>query len=300
MACYSPLPAQKKLDGTIKVYPRNPNVVYAPDNFFVPCGQCIGCRLEKSRQWAIRITHEASLYEHNQFITLTYNDQNLPKDQSLDVRDFQLFMKRLRKTTNEKIRFFHCGEYGETTKRPHYHAIIFNLELKDKVPLKKINDNIIYQSDILEKCWGKGYTSTANVTFDSAAYVARYAMKKVTGKAAFNHYTDYDKETGEIFAERRPEYTTMSRRPGIGKQWLKKYQSDVFPHDEVYINGHLIKPPKYYLNQYEITNPKEWEELKKQREILARKNLYENTHERLLTRKKVKEEKLKLLTRKLD
>ena len=139
----------------------------------IPCGQCIGCRIERSRQWAIRCYHEASLHAENSFVTLTYNDTNLPANNCVSVRELQLFMKRLRKRFGAGIRFYGCGEYGDLTGRPHYHICLFNFSPPDLTLYKITNDQRLYSSKSLDTIWGKGYTLTGDVTFQSAAYVAR-------------------------------------------------------------------------------------------------------------------------------
>mgnify|MGYP000188139432 FL=1 len=185
----------------------------------LPCGQCIGCRLERSRQWAIRCVHEASLHNENSFITLTYANEHLPAWNSLDKTTFPKFMKRLRKSLQDKrVRYFHCGEYGDHTGRPHYHALLFGHDFPDKTHWAIRNGNPTWRSQELERLWPFGHSEIGTVTFESAAYCARYITKKVTGHAAREHYEMVDKHTGEL-GRREPEYTTMSRRPGIGKGW---------------------------------------------------------------------------------
>lgn len=264
----------------------------------LPCGQCVGCRLERSRQWAVRCAHEASLYEHNCFITLTYNDENLPTDKSLNLVHFQLFMKRLRKKYGSKIRFYHCGEYGENFGRPHYHACIFNFDFQDKILFTCREGINLYTSESLQKLWGMGFTSVGDVTFQSAAYVARYIMKKVNGAQADDHYTYIDPETGEI-SWRKPEYTTMSRRPGIASGWFDKYHRDVYPGDFVVMNQKKIKPPKFYDMKLEKLNPYEFDEIKFQRELDAKKYVDNNTPDRLKVREAVQNERLSRLKRQL-
>lgn len=227
---------------------------------FLPCSRCIGCRLERSRQWALRCMLEASEHIRNCFITLTFNDENLPKDNSLDVRYFQNFMKKLRKKYGNGIRFFHCGEYGDKYGRPHYHAILFNHDFDDKVLWKNSGQFPLYRSSALEKLWPYGYSSIGNVTFESAAYVARYVMKKVTGDGAWTHYLDV--ETGVI---KKPEYTTMSRKPGIASNWFSRFSSDVYPHDFMFLRGRKMKPPKYFDRMFESKFPDLFEELKAKR-----------------------------------
>jgi hypothetical protein len=180
----------------------------------IPCGQCVGCRLEHSRQWAVRCYHEASLHDDNCFITLTYNDDHIPLNGSLKLEDFQLFMKRLRKKyAPKKIRFFHCGEYGDQSFRPHYHALLFGHDFSDKKHYQTSNGHRLYKSDSLDDLWSHPVTKNfmgdcliGNLTFDSAAYCARYIMKKVTGEKSHDYYDGL-----------QPEYATMSRRPGISR-----------------------------------------------------------------------------------
>lgn len=185
--------------------------------------------------------HEASLWPSSVFATFTYDEEHLPRDGSLDVSEFQRFMKRLRRVRSQRIRFFHCGEYGERLGRPHYHALLFNLDFPDKVPW----DSSTFQSAELEKIWGLGRCILGAVTFESAAYVARYCMKKITGTDADEHYTRVNTRTGEIVRVAE-EYATMSRRPGIGRAWFEQYADEVFPRDSVYVRGYDAKPPRAY------------------------------------------------------
>ena len=190
MPCFHPITAYHKIGGGITWTHRESNGI----KLTVSCKQCTGCRQEYARQWAMRIKHEASLWLNNIFITLTYNDQNLPEHNTLVKKDFQDFMKRLRKKIHSdqkkeniltkinnptpKVRFFHCGEYGEKFGRPHYHAILFNHNFNDSklIPGQKN----LSTSDTLKKLWGKGHVSIGDVTFQSASYVAGYVQKKLT------------------------------------------------------------------------------------------------------------------------
>lgn len=201
----------------------------------LPCGNCIGCRLDKARNWAIRCMHEAQLHSENCFITLTYDEDHVPKNGSLDKREFQLFMKRLRKRFGDGIRFFHCGEYGENLGRPHYHALLFGLDFADKELWVSRNGVPSYKSKILDDLWGNGFTEVGDLTEASASYVARYALKKVTGDQSDDHYQG-----------REPEYVTMSRRPGIGAEYYRLYRNDFFPVDFVVVNGKKDGVPPYY------------------------------------------------------
>lgn len=191
-------------------------------SFGLPCGQCIGCRLEKARQWGMRCLHEAKQWPRSTYCTLTYNDEFLPPGGSLCLRDLQLFMKRLRKAREpEKVRFFAGGEYGEDNKRPHYHLLLFNVGFDD-LRLHGVNKRgePLYVSEECSSLWSVdgrelGFVTLGAVTFDSAVYCAKYALKKVTGDPAKDHYTVYD-ESGECF-ERVPEFAVMARRPGISR-----------------------------------------------------------------------------------
>jgi hypothetical protein len=298
MPCYHPLQGYRARGGKHIVF--NPKDGWIDQKVQVPCGQCIGCRLERSRQWAMRCMHEASLYEDNCFITLTYNNDHLPKDGSLHKEHFQKFMKRLRKKhQNKTIRFYHCGEYGEKFRRPHYHAILFNHDFGDKKLFKTEKEIRLYTSKELEELWPYGFNTIGDVTFESAAYTARYIMKKQTGKSAEKHYENVDIETGEIH-KILPEYNTMSRRPGIGTEWFKKYNKDVYPKDFVTIRGKKLKPPKFYDRMYEHQYPEDFEKIKDKRLELMNKNWKDNTPDRLRQKEIVKKAQLDKLKRNLE
>lgn len=304
MPCYRPLKGYRSK--TVNASGKRSIVFSAKEGYYdkpidLPCGQCVGCRLERSRQWAIRCVHEAQLYEQNCFITLTYNDENLPPDGSLNVEHFQKFMKRLRfENSDRTIRFFHCGEYGENLGRPHYHACLFNFDFDDKKYWKTENNNKYYTSEKLQRLWPLGHSMVGAVTFESAAYVARYITKKVTGAGASEHYSKIDYATGEVLSEKKPEYVTMSRRPGIGKRWFQKYKGDVFPDDSVIIRGRELKPPKFYLSQLEINFPDEYAKVKANRQNEGVSNAHDNTVARLRVKEESKLIKMKLLKRKLE
>lgn len=252
----------------------------------VPCGQCIGCRLERSRQWAVRCLHENSLHSSSSFITLTYNDEHIPYDHGLKKRDFQTFMKKVRNRMGP-VRFYHCGEYGEDFGRPHYHALFFGLDFDDKVYWSGEGESKLYVSPALDQLWGKGYALIGNVTFESAAYVARYVTKKITGEKAHEHYQKVDPETGEVF-QIEPEYTTMSRRPGIGKGWYDRYKKEVQTHDSIIVRGVPTLPPRYYDALAERDNEIELAARKEKRAKGQRQNP-DNFGARLVVREEVAE-----------
>ena len=298
MPCYHPISAYQCADGSIVFHERRWfNTV---KTLSLPCGQCIGCRLERSRQWAMRCMHEAQLHEQNCFITLTYDNTHLPSDGSLHYKDFQLFIKRLRKKFgNTRIRYYMAGEYGENFGRPHFHACIFGLDFHDKKLWKRSpSGSMLYRSNDLEILWPFGYSSIGDVNFESAAYVARYIMKKVTGHNSKAHYTETNPETGEI-TTRKPEFNKMSLKPGIGYDWYKKYKTDVYPHDYVIIKGQKVKPPKFYDKKYKTDNPFEFDEILYKREINGKLNSEDNTLERLIVKEHVQNAKLQKLKRNL-
>lgn len=268
-------------------------------SFLIPCGQCVRCRLERSRGWAVRCMHEASLHQENCFITLTYNDANLPEGLSLRHEDFQGFMKRLRsRFFSSKIRYYMCGEYGENTGRPHYHALLFNFDFADKLYFKRVGDNVLYTSRVLSELWPLGHSLIGSVTFESAAYVARYCVQQVTGKAAKEHYRVTDASTGEIF-ERRPEYNKMSLKPGIGAEWFARFADDVYPADKVISRGKEARPPRYYDVLLGRQSERALELLKEQRRAKASLSSDDESLARRETKELVAKARLSLLNRKL-
>jgi len=308
MTCYHPLLAFKH-EGKITF---NSPFPFAR-GFNLPCSQCVGCRLNYARNWAIRIMHEAQMHEDNMFITLTFNPESLNKraiPSSLDVTEFQRFMKRLRKQiAPKKIRYFHCGEYGEKKGRPHYHAIIFGHKFDDLI-LHEENKKTkvkLYTSKKLEKLWPYGFSTIGNVEFQSASYVARYIMKKQKGT---DSKTKINTETGEV-SEQQHEYNTMSRYPGIAYAWYQKYQKDIYPHDYVVINNKKVNPPRYYdtllkgKNKDEDGNiipSEEYNAVKKRRQEKAKDPLhgYNEEIDRLWVQEEVKIQALKRLIRNLE
>jgi hypothetical protein len=287
----------------------------------VACGQCIGCRLDHSLRWATRCMHESRSYESNSFITLTYSDEHLPRDMSLSLSEFQRFAKRLRKRLEpERIKIFHCGEYspkrskfivpGTTVdpsnategQRPHYHAIIFGHDFPDKELWSVRNDICVYSSDTLADIWGKGFCTVGDLTFESAAYVARYTVKKLNGARAekidettgLRPYERTCPITGEI-REVAKEYATMSN--GIGMDHYHRYTSDIYPADHVVINGHETRPPRYYDDLYAAQEPASMEEIKDRRIKQMELHAADNTPSRLREREKVKMAQLQMLKR---
>lgn len=208
---------------------------YGDDLLLLPCGHCLGCQIDRSKEWAVRIMLEAALYTSNCFLTLTYDEKHVG-DNVLDIEDLQLFMKRLRKFLGEeKVRYFACGEFGNESGRKHYHAIIFGYDFPDKVLLKRSRSGrMIYRSESLEKLWNKGISSIGEVTPQSASYVARYCMKKkLTGK-----------DSGE--------FVLMSRRPGIGR---RKFNIHWFDNRKIYSALGESSIPRFYQKMLECLDP---------------------------------------------
>lgn len=278
----------------------------------MPCGQCIGCRLRYSRNWAIRCMQESLSFENNCFITLTYRPEKLPPGGTLVLRDFQLFMKRLRKKYGAGIRVAYCGEYGDLKGRPHYHALLFNLDFQDKSLkfLSKRGDKV-YESKSLDDLWtdpsdgvNYGNARIGDVTFESCAYVARYVCGKILGKRAGGFCREMDPETGEILDERLPEFFKTSRDRGIGRDWFERYRNDVFPNDFCLVrrDGKLIQcgVPPYYSRLYENFHPELYQGVRQKRLDSALKFSTDGTPERLAVREFIELEKIKLLTRSHD
>lgn len=293
----------------------------------IPCGKCTGCRTEYSRQWAVRCHLEQKWQEkfnrNSVFITLTYDDDHLPPFGSLRKKDFVDFMKRLRKqknsTSDNPLRFYACGEYGEKSGRPHYHAILFNCSFKQDKEIKK-GKNPIYWSKDLQKAWshyiqpkegekkGKhipiGFVSWGKVTFESAAYVANYVQKKINGALKEEHYKRYydidqDGEIilnsdGEFNTQIESEFSLMSRKPGIAADWLTYYKDDVYPSDFLTVNGRKMKPPKSFDRQYERDHASEMAAIKELRKEGMLETAHLRTPEALAYQEKVHKARMSL------
>ena len=295
MACYNPLQAFQLASGEIKFVERGDVL----RSLSLPCGQCIGCRLDRSTRWAIRCVHESQMHSANCFITLTYDDKHLPHRGMLDYPAFQKFLKRTRFQfrTAGPVRFYMGGEYGETNWRPHYHALLFGLDFADKACWRKSESGEkLYRSPTLERLWPFGNCEIGRVTFESAAYVARYCVQKRTGRGAKDWYRRFD-EAGEYHLP--PEFNRMSLKPGIGATWFQKYASDVYPHDYVVINGKEVRPPKYYDKLLNRIDPDSLDALKAQRELNAYQKREDNTQDRLIVKEIVAKAKAALLMRNL-
>lgn len=281
MPCYSPVPAwrhpfEKTANGKDVITFKNPYATPSArrEGIKLPCGGCIGCRIDRSRQWATRCLLEASLHNENSFVTLTYAPKFLPKNGTLIRRDLQLFLKRLRRAYPQKpIRFFACGEYGKKKQRPHYHVCLFNFDFpkENKTIFKQTVAGPLYTTPDLQKLWGKGkgknfksfgFTTVGSLTWQSAAYTARYVLKKLTGEAA-----------KEAYEKIIPEFNAMSLKPGIAAEWLKKNKKDVYPDDFLVLpNLHKAKTPKYFDKLFDLTDPEEMLKIKAKRKKFHEEN----------------------------
>ena len=238
----------------------------------------------------MRMQHEATQHEDNCFITLTYDQDHLPKDGSLNPDHWRLFMYKLRQEARrlygKKIRFFMCGEYGEQLSRPHYHACLFGFDFPDR-ELFKPGKNAIWLSPLLSKKWEHGFHTIQRFTPATAAYVAGYVTKKITGEKAGTHYsTAVDYSTGECLPNLLPEFCRMSRNPGIGKDWYDLYKDEIWDNDSVIYAEHERRPPVYYERLLSKDDPELLQKIKDHRRVRAKKHKQNLTPERLAVRDK--------------
>lgn len=329
MSCYHPIPAYQHKTArreetgkkviTFKDMSRNS----AWEEIQLPCGQCIGCRLDYSREWANRIVMEASQYKENYFLTLTYDPEHVPIGSAVNLETGELtqgltlvpkdlvdFMKRLRRHWEynyhwQGIRFYGCGEYGSQTERPHYHICVMNFPIKEKNLTKLFvnkSGDTIYDCEEIKKIWGKGLISVGTVTWDSAAYVARYMLKKQKGPEADQYYRSQGKA---------PEFTRMSNRPGIGAGYYEQNKERIYEYDSITLpkrrTSITVKPPAYFDKLYDLDDPENLEKIKEERAKTAKRNealkdrattLY--PWQRRTVEENRKKEQLKKLPRTLD
>lgn len=391
MPCYYPIGAyQQAPNARVELYARDQRDLFLSrlgKHFTVPCGKCSGCRRTQALNFATRCMHEASQHRYNSYITLTYDEKNLPDDLSLHHEHFVTFMKALRNAlargnrnfratllhgmldgtdtdafvryakhrtqhlTNARntriltpyteqsaqletanleenpansqtvtsdalevetkdgstpashagVRFYMGGEYGTIYGRPHYHALLFGVGFLDRKYHGRTKSGAkIYTSETLSRLWPRGYSSIGDVTFASAAYIARYVMKKRTGDGNKDTYEIIDPETGEIYFKKK-EYNQMSRHPGLGKTWFQKYHDDYIHADKIrLIDGREVKPPRYYDKQLKRLDREIYEHTKHARELEQLAHAHDNTPERLAVREIVDNAKARLQTRNLE
>lgn len=295
MNCQKPLEAWRTRDGDIRFAPHS-LAFQDGEKLLIPCGQCKACRINKSKVWAVRCCLEAQYHGSSLFLTLTYDDDHLPVysysteevvtdiltgeceivDESLHVShplqfdDLQLFLKRLRKALAKmnypKIRFFGCGEYGSLRNRPHYHLLVFGMFMPRDAVLHSRNfrGDGIYKSAWLQDIWGKGFVSIGEANYQTAAYIARYCTKKLTG-----HLKSWYDEHGLV-----PEASRMSNRPGIARSYYDEKSDEIYECDEVTILGKdkkqlKVLPPKYFDDLYADMHEERVSELKELRKQKA-------------------------------
>lgn len=259
----------------------------------IPCGKCIQCRLQRSREWANRCMLELKTCENAYFLTLTYSDEHLKFAPYVDPgtgetstrpvlvpKDLQKFLKRLRFWCSSRssfpVRFYACGEYGESTQRPHYHLIVFNLpqvfEAGNHLFDYSAADTPLWTCDALTKLWPYGLAVYGQVTWNTCAYVARYCMKKRLGKSR----QDQKAAQEQLFPGQpwQEEFTRMSLRPAIGKDYYLQNREQIYLTDECRVNlkGTItpVKPAKYYDRLYDVDNPIHLKRIKAQRKIIAK------------------------------
>lgn len=265
MPCFSPLQAYRAAGGRVVFSTKEG---FADRPLSLPCGQCLGCRVQRAQEWSLRCVHEAALHTQNCFVTLTYRDADLPPNRSLELAHWQEFAKRVRRRFGA-FRYIHAGEYGERDQRPHYHGLLFGVDFPDRRHWKDSTD----VSPLLEELWGKGFATVGDLTRERAGYVAQYTLKKLTGPLREERYERIDQLTGEVVRV-RPEYATMSRRPGVGAGWYEKYRSDVFPSDEIIHEGRRYPVPLFYKRALAKSEPELAELLAARRRARAqRRNL---------------------------
>lgn len=206
--------------------------------------------MDRARDWGTRIALEASCHDDNSFLTLTYSNESFPDDASVNLRDLQLFFKRLRKSIEPiRVRYYACGEYGDSTLRPHYHVILFGYQFPDLVAWRKApSGHMLYRSAQLERLWLYGHCEVGSVSREAGGYVARYCLKKISGPPAGDHYHRIHPLTGE-FVDVAPEFGVMSTKPGLGQSWLDKYERDAFPKGFLVIDGTKVPVPRYFKNK---------------------------------------------------
>jgi len=332
MPCYNPVPAyrsikQKTPNGKAVIEFKAENLPTGSyETMTVPCGQCNGCRLGRSKEWALRCIHEALGYDNNCVITLTIAPEHISNENrdcmhcpiykrhgercgpgSLCKKDYQDFMKRLRKRFQGKqpnydgdrvhypIRYFMCGEYGDKYGRPHFHACLFNFDFDDRYFWKRSKSGArLYRSETLESLWTIGNAEIGELNWSSAAYIARYCTKKVNGEAAAHYYLRANPDTGEFYYI-EPEYIAMSRRPGVGYNWLTENSHDCYPKDFLTHDGIKYKIPTFYDKKTHESDPDLIDRLKVERRLKSCRN--PRSTEDNLRMQKVQTEKAKKLIR---
>lgn len=300
VTCFAPLTAYRPRNGATQLSFNKSDGWKDIPGIKLACGQCSGCRLERARQLAVRSMHEAQLHERNCFLTLTYNPENLGVDGSLNPTHFTKFAKRMRYWQGP-FRYLQCGEYGDDPekRRPHHHALIFGLDFfEDREFFKMSGKHKLYRSDALDELWSHGFVNIGELNHQTAAYVARYSMKKLYGDEADEFFSErLDPDTGEVSDYRKRPYITMSLKPGLGAKWLDRFQTDVYPRDEVISGGRPTRPPKYYDKLLERSDPDAHKKIIAERHKNGNIHKSNSTPERLAIREEISLKKHKDLIR---
>lgn len=292
MSCFRLNPAWVHESGGRPIFERPTDDKIDPyTEIRLPCGGCIGCRRDVKNEWRIRLEHEQLTTEMRGetalFLTFTYDEENCPE--MLIHRDMQLFIKKYRKKTGFKIRYFLCGEYGTQKNRPHFHMILFGPWIEDltKTVFRRQHGKPgywYYESDLLNKTWGKGFVQAALATKETMEYVAGYMLKE----QALTPQNIIDFDTGEII-QAKP-YITSSKRPAIGYEWFTRYWTDCYPSDFLIFDGKKQPVPRYYFKKLEEIDPDMYEEVKRRRfeKAIATEDYWEEREpERLKERERI-------------
>jgi len=324
MPCYHPLRAYRSTE-------RNPDtgkygITFNPHKalvernpLFLPCSKCQGCRLQKSKQWALRSLHEFKSVGKGVFLTLTYDEQHVPTNFSVDLHETQRFMRKVRKRLRRehgpgfKVSFLAIGEYGDQMGRPHYHVLLFGFDFPDKTYYRTTSQgDRVYKSEMLSELWPYGLHEIGDITYKSAAYCARYTLKKINGPMADDYYRRVSPIDGNTYNV-RPEFMTCSTKPGLGSSWFEKFKGDAFQFGDVVssdgevvgrklygdfliVDGHKVKPPAYYLKKLPEVEVQIVQRARK-RFSLSPQVKFNNTPERLKVREEVQRLKAKRLYR---
>lgn len=325
MSCFSPMrgyPIGKTANGKVKYkilkknFPEyvntstydNPKTrVYEYTE--LPCGSCLGCKLQRAQDWVTRCYLELKQHKQSSFITLTYSNENLPERFELRPDHLQKFMKRLRKFLEPlKIKFFACGEYGDITKRPHYHLIIFGYQFDDLKFYKNDKLNTLYTSEKLQALWHYGFAPVGSCTNESISYVARYTTKKITEEKN-KRYNTRQLLDDKARQYRIPPFVRMSTRPAIGKEWaLANVTDNLYESDTVVIiDKETVKEvpiPRYFNKLFKATNEDKYDSIVRKRQLAAQDRLFLKAEVSGLTTEQQREvdkqnllSKIKVLTR---
>lgn len=248
----------------------------------------MSCRVDQTKQWAVRCVHEASLHERSCFVTLTYNDDNLPDYGALRKDHLQKWLRSLRKR-GLKFRYFACGEYGEKLQRPHYHVLLFGLWPSDAEEWAMRGGYMYYRSEIFESAWTKGYVEFSDVSRGNCEYVAGYIRKKLHGKKDETYWDHYERSLPDGTLFYLPEeFALQSTKPAIGKGWLEKYWQEVYQTDSIVLDGREWPVPEYYDKWLKDNHPDVWDDVRLRRMEYAKSDLaYEKSHPNVLRAKDI-------------